>query len=419
MATTVGNEARARDRARRASRAALTVLGEAAAWFGIAAAGLVVVFVGLGVDAWRHNHGAQEESLLSPGNPGHLIAFIGLSCTSIAVLAGFSISALKNVATVPDAVRRFAPITAAWVVVAATAIGSLTYIAATGVTVGHSHGAATQAAADTHTHNDAAANEALGDAGVAQALRQQGIEAGGGGTDPASVPGALTQGASGVAGAAHDHGKQPTFAQIESLSDAQLLPLFPPNTVTAADLPTLKKQIEAVAEVARKYPTADAAKAAGYVRTTSDVPYMGEHWLNYDLVKSGVFDPSHPQGLLFSKVDDGPEKLVGVWFLLLPGINGIKRDVQPVGFASDLDLWHAHLGLCLVGLSGASEGETRESCQAKGGSFTADLRWMMHVWVAPGFDNPDGVFAYLNADLFQKQQAAAKAANTRTGDIGP
>ncbi len=30
---------------------------------------------------------------------------------------------------------------------------------------------------------------------------------------------------------------------------------------------------------------------------------------------------------------------------------------------------------------------------------------MMHVWVAPGEDNPDGVFAYLNNDLFSKQQA--------------
>jgi hypothetical protein len=114
-------------------------------------------------------------------------------------------------------------------------------------------------------------------------------------------------------------------------------------------------------------------------------------------------------GLLFSKVDSGAPKLVGVWFLILPGVggNGVTREIQPQGFASDLDLWHAHVGLCLVGTSGASEGETRESCEAKGGNFTADLRWMMHVWVAPGFDNPAGAFAYLNADLY-KQQAAAQ-----------
>ena len=62
-----------------------------------------------------------------------------------------------------------------------------------------------------------------------------------------------------------------------------------------------------------------------------------------------------------------------------------------------------------MALKGASEGETRESCTAKGGNFTADLRWMMHVWVTPETtENPDGVFAYLNGDLFQKQQAASK-----------
>jgi hypothetical protein len=49
------------------------------------------------------------------------------------------------------------------------------------------------------------------------------------------------------------------------------------------------------------------ALAAGYVRTTSDVPYMGEHYLNYNYVKSGIFDPAHPQGLLFSKIDSGTQ----------------------------------------------------------------------------------------------------------------
>jgi hypothetical protein len=215
----------------------------------------------------------------------------------------------------------------------------------------------------------------------------------------------------------HDHGKQPTFATIESTPSDKLLSLFPADTVSAADLPTLKTQIEQVRAVAERYPTPDSAKAAGYNRTTSDVPFMGEHYLNFDYVRSGIFDPTKPQGLLYSKIDDGPEKLVGVWFLLIPGTGTNKKDLAPEGFAGDLDLWHAHIGLCLVGFSGASEGETRESCQAKGGSFTADLRWMMHVWVAPVQDNPDGVFAYLNNDLYQKQVAAKSASATQNGTI--
>lgn len=396
----------------------LDFLREPMTWFAAAVIGMAIVFAGLAVDGYRHNHSAAEESLLSFGNPGHLIAAIGLVITSASVLIGFSIAALKDVPTVERAIRRAVPVTALWVTLTAVAIASLTYLGASGATIGHSHSDAASVVADEHTHTDTTG----GDAGVASALQQQGIDPGGASdasasVDPASVPGALTQGSNGEAnGHQHDKGKQPTFTQVSTLSDAQLLPLFPANTVTEADLPTLKEQVEEVRAVAERLDTPEKAKAAGYVNTTSDVPYMGEHYLNFDYVKDGVFDPSRPEGLLFSKIDSGEEKLVGVWFLQIPGLGGVTRDTEPAGFASNLDLWHAHVGLCLVGTSSASEGETKDSCTAKGGNFTPDLRWMMHVWVTPETtENPDGMFAYLNSDLFNKQQAAAKQASNPTG----
>jgi hypothetical protein len=396
-------------------------LTESTTWFLVAIAGMLVVFVGLGVDAYRHNHSATEESLLSLGNPGHLLAAIGLAITSAGVLIGLSVASLKGVTTAEHAIRRFVPVTAAWVVLSVMAIGSVTYIGASGVTIGHSHGDTGSVVADTaHTHT-AAADDA---GGVAKALQSQGISTDAGGvaatTDPASVAGALTQGSNGQAGHVHDHGKQPTFTQLQTLSQDKLMPLFPAGTMTSTDFPKFKEQVGQVRQVAEKFKTPADAIAAGYVRTTSDVPYMGEHYLNYNYVKSGIFDPEHPQGLLFSKIDSGEEKLVGVWFLLIPGINGITRDVEPAGFAGNLDLWHAHSGLCLTGFAGASEGETKESCSAKGGSFTADLRWMMHVWVATETtENPDGVFAYLNGDLFNKQQAASKTTAAAPSGVTP
>ena len=299
--------------------------------------------------------------------------------------------------------RRVALLVAPWLAIVAVATGGFFYLRA---------GGDNTAPAVT---GGAPADDA---GGVARALAAQGISGEPGSADTANVPGAPTQGFSGDGGHVHDKGKQPTLTQIETMSAAQTLPLFPADTVSAADLPQLKRQVEQARQVAERLGTVEAAKAAGYTNTTSDVPFMGEHYLNFDLVRKGVFDPAHPQGLLFSKVGPGgAEQLVGVWFLLVPGINGIKPDVQPQGFAGNLDLWHAHVGLCLVGLSGASEGETKASCSAKGGSFTPDLRWMMHVWVAPRQDNPDGVFAYLNNDLYQKQQAAAAAANPATGQV--
>lgn len=387
-------------------RAGAAWLTDAMTWFALAVAGMVVVFGGLAVDAWRHNNGAQEESLLSLGNPGHLVAGIGLAIVSAAVLGGFSVSALKGVRTAEIAIRRVVPVTAAWVALITVAVGSVTYIGATGVTVGHS---------DDHTatvagsHADPAGT-AADSTGVAAALEKEGLLNNESSVDPASVPGALTQGSNGEAnGGHHDKGQQPTFTQIEKMTDDELLPLFPAGTVTKADMPAMRQQILDARAVALLLDTPEKAGAAGYIRTTSDVPYMGQHYLNFDYVRDGKFDATKPEGLLFSKIDGGPEKLVGVWFLQVPGIGGVTRDVEPVGFASNLDLWHAHVGLCLVGFSGASEGETEETCTAKGGRFTADLRWMMHLWVTPETsENPAGVMSYLNADLFEKQQAAQK-----------
>lgn len=381
-------------------------LSEAATWFGAVAIGMIVVFVGLAIDAWRHNNGAGEESLLSFSNPGHLVAGIGLIVTTVAALAGLSVSALRGVETVDNAVRRFLPVTAAWVMMSAVGIGSITYIGASGVTVGHSHDDTQLAVVDDHAH------DASGDAGVAQALEEQGIL----NDDPEKVSGALTQGASGHPDGRHDHGQHATFTQLRTLKNDELIGLFPDNLVTADNLPTLKEQILVTRAVAERLDTTEKASAAGFNQTTNDVPFMGEHWLNTQYVTDGVFDPDKPEGLLFSTID-GEKKLVGVWFLQIPGIGGVSREVEPVGFAGDLDLWHAHIGLCIVQLQGASEGETRESCEAKNGRFTADLRWMMHVWVTPETtENADGFFAYLNSDLWEKQQAQQQRA---AGDTDP
>jgi hypothetical protein len=400
------------------ARVDLAFFSEAITWFAIAVGGMLVVFVGLGVDAWRHNNGAEEESLLSLGNPGHLIAGIGLAITSAAILAGFSVTAMRGARTAEGAIRRAVPVTVAWVALVTVSVASITYIGATGVTVGHSDHDNAAVAADDHGHNDAA-----GDAGVAAALQNEGI-IDDKGTDTSSasdVEGALTQGSNGEAnGGSHDHGKQPTFTQIATMPDEELLPLFPSGTVTIEDMPALRQQIMAARDVALRLDTPEKAMAAGYINTTSDVPFMGQHYLNFDLVRDGIFDPSQPEGLLFSKIDGGPEKLVGVWYLQIPGIGGVTRTVEPAGFASGLDLWHAHVGLCLVGLSGASEGETAESCAAKGGRFTADLRWMMHLWVSPETtENPDGVMAYLNGDLWEKQQAAREQTDEAPSGVVP
>ncbi len=95
--------------ARQPRNASAAWLAEATTWFALAIAGMLVVFIGLAVDAYRHNHSSTEESLLSLGNPGHLLAAIGLAISSVAILTGLSVAALKGVSSADGAVRRFVP----------------------------------------------------------------------------------------------------------------------------------------------------------------------------------------------------------------------------------------------------------------------------------------------------------------------
>lgn len=376
-------------------------------WFAFVAAGMALLLGGLGVDAYGHNHSSSDESLLSLTNPGHLIAIVGVALGTVSALAGLYVAALRGAETRQALLRRGAAVSAACVALVAVGAVSITYIAATGASIStHNQSSASVVSSTAEGTTSAPDPEAVG---IAQGLQQNGLlgTSGSGSAAPASTP----QASPTMTMNMKDAGKQPTFTQMETMTDKQLLPLFPAGTMTLADIPKFRGQLEQARAAAQKYTDVAAAKAAGYVNTTSDVPYMGEHYINYDILRSGKFDPAKPTGLLYSKIGpNGAEELVGLWYLMLPGINGVTVTQAPVNtWAGNLAMWHGHPGLCLVGTKAASENETAESCRAKGGAFTADLKWMLHVWVAPGQENANGVLSYLNGDLFAKQQAAGNA----------
>ncbi len=208
-------------------------------------------------------------------------------------------------------------------------------------------------------------------------------------------------------GYSHDVGAHPTYEQFMSMDDATVLRNVPGGTLLPNEVPLLRQQLAETRAAAERYDTVEKAQAGGYYNTTNDVPFMGAHFINQQYLNDGVFDPSKPEGLLFSKLGNpnGEWQLVGVWYLILPGINrGVTETIPPEGFAGKLDLWHQHRGLCTRG-GIISENNTAEGCRADGGNYIGDLRWMLHVWVWPETaDNPDGVFAYLNGNLYGKQQ---------------
>lgn len=213
-------------------------------------------------------------------------------------------------------------------------------------------------------------------------------------------------------GYAHDLGAHPAFSQFMSMDGATVLANVPGGTLLPNEVDTLKGQLAESRAFAESHDTVEKAMADGFYNTTNDVPYMGAHFLNSQYIADGVFDAAKPEGLLFSKRGDpnGDWKLVGVWYLIIPGMNpGVTDTLPPEGFAGRLDLWHQHYGLCTRdGI--ISENNTAEGCSTDHGNFIGDLRWMMHVWVYPeGADNPEGVFTYLNANLFDMQQGSVQA----------
>ena len=76
----------------------------------------------------------------------------------------------------------------------------------------------------------------------------------------------------------------------------------------------------------------------------------------------------------------------------------IRSPVPPAGFTGDADVWHSHRGLCFrEDVLAQEDVPSPEQCAGKwiDGS---DL-WMLHAWVVPGYENPDGVFAPTNSKL--------------------
>ena len=213
-------------------------------------------------------------------------------------------------------------------------------------------------------------------------------------------------------GLAHDVGRHPNFDGFMEMDSATILRNSPGGTLLPDEVDLVKEQLAAVRAFAEDHNTVEKAAAANFSNFTNDVPFMGKHYLNLEYMFDGVFDPSKPEGLLFSKLgggEDAEDQLVGVWFLLVPGQAGSSQDIPPQGFAGTLDLWHEHHGLCTRdGI--ISENNTREGCFADNGSWTGDLKWMMHVWVWPETaDNTDGVFTYLNYGLFEQQNVLGEA----------
>jgi hypothetical protein len=116
---------------------ATPLIAQPVAWLYVAVMGLVLAGVGVAIDAYRHDHGAAAAELISRSNPGFLVALAGFGLAAIALLVALTLLALHGAATPTDVIRRGAGVAVAWTAVAAAAVAGVTYVATSGITIGH------------------------------------------------------------------------------------------------------------------------------------------------------------------------------------------------------------------------------------------------------------------------------------------
>jgi hypothetical protein len=185
----------------------------------------------------------------------------------------------------------------------------------------------------------------------------------------------------------HGHGAQP---------DTPLVKL--PTAVREK----LIHQLSLTALLVARYPTVKSAEAAGYRRHGPFVPGMGTHYVGGVNARGDILTDEEilqPAALIYA--GDAPDSpLTGFMYVH----EGQSANAQgPEGFAGPNDRWHQHIGLCtfpqengVLDVLGNEGKISRAKCESKGGTYVERTQHMVHVWTAPAYTNPLGVFADRN-----------------------
>jgi len=166
----------------------------------------------------------------------------------------------------------------------------------------------------------------------------------------------------------------------------------------------LQHELTLAREVAMHYPTVADAEAAGWRRAGPFAPGLGAHYFKYSGNDGSGYVPNgamtddnvlHPTSLIY----DGTQPTSRIAGLMYLG-SGLGF---PEGFAGGNDIWHFHTDVCIVMKNGvidtpfgADTTVTKPMCDGVGGFLDNRTPYMLHAWVVPGYDSPQGVFSHLD-----------------------
>jgi hypothetical protein len=194
------------------------------------------------------------------------------------------------------------------------------------------------------------------------------------------------------------------FSQLDNGHQAEAPPFYAP--MDAATFATLQHQIELARMIAMQYPTVAAAEAAGWHQAGPYAPGLGAHyfhWADYasDTAPEGPMTDTnvlHPASLIY----DGTHPDSKIAGLMYYGAN----NRLPQGFAGTNDVWHYHTDVCFTTVGGhvdtpfgADTTVTKAMCDTVHGALIDRTAYMLHLWVVPGYESPQGLFSHLNEAL--------------------
>jgi hypothetical protein len=174
--------------------------------------------------------------------------------------------------------------------------------------------------------------------------------------------------------------------------------------ISKADRVELARQLTLAREVALQYPTVADAEAAGLRRAGPFSPGLGAHYISFGNALGngdGVMsddDIRHPLAWIYDGTHQD-SRIAGLFYM-----TG-AADAQ--GFAGPNDTWHVHHDICIKSRAdgsidaplGADHDATQAQCDVVGGQLIHQTGYLLHTWVVPGYESPEGVFSHLSSTI--------------------
>jgi len=177
--------------------------------------------------------------------------------------------------------------------------------------------------------------------------------------------------------------------------EAELQPDTPLDRATRVELAV---QLAAAREVAMRYPTVADATAAGFFLAGGFAPGSGAHYVSISGISgAGTIDVTRVNSYIYEGTSPD-SRIVGLMYY---------SNSKAAGFAGPNDHWHRHSNVCLNwnGPNGlevpfpADADVTAKECRSAGGTLMPITGYMVHAWIVPGWESPQGVFSHENPNL--------------------